>query len=195
MERRLIGAMGDRDYVTALRGGPDAGLPGPTQARRRLRDTYNETVAMKVAMDFSLNRGTLKSMHENDEDNIPPPVIIRRWRREHPEFDDVMRECERALAEDLMQDTIPIADDAELNPQHAKNRIMARHKLAACYDRPRFGAGAGEEAEGESIAKSPRQMTRAQLQQVVEAAGLLRGPKAAGAGPAMIDSETGSVDE
>lgn len=196
-DRRLVGALGDRDYLVSGRGGADAGLAAPTQVERRRRDTYREDVAMRIAMDYSLDRGTLKSMHEENEFEIPPPVIINRWRRENPDFDDVMTECEKARGLVMIEDTVGIADDDLVTPDRAKVRIAARQRLAAGYDPVRFGTGPRGEAGSETRAKSVRQMTRAELELIAKSAGLISGPAGAagGTGPALIEGSDGTVTE
>lgn len=188
-----MGALGDRDYVVSGRGGADAGLVAAGRGARAVRDVYSEEMARMIASEYARARDTLRTIHESDEMHIPPPEVIRRWRRENPDFDMLMKDCEAVRAETFMEETIDISDDNETTPDRAKVRIAARQRLAAGYDRGRFGVGAGA-ADGDdpNRVKSVRQMTRAQLEAAARAAGLLKNGDGAGA---EIDGATGLVTQ
>lgn len=188
----MIGAMGDRDYLDVAGGRGRAGMGDVSRPAARLRDVYTESVAMQIAYEYSGGRETLRDLHESDENLIPPPLVIRRWRRENPDFDQLMRDCEAVRAECMMEETIGIADDVLTRPDVAKNRIMARQRLAGCYDRPRFGPGVGAAVDPEEAARmqSVRGMTKDQLIRILAEAGKLKAAeKGAVSGPLTIEAD------
>lgn len=73
-------------------------------------------------------------------DTIPGPLVIRRWRRDYPAFDLIMREAEKARAEILADETIAIADDEGRIPAQARLAVSSRQWLAGRLDRDRYGA-------------------------------------------------------
>lgn len=55
--------------------------------------------------------------------------IIARWRESNPEFDKEYKAAQLEACHELLDETLPIADDQEEDAQSRKVRIWARHEL------------------------------------------------------------------
>jgi hypothetical protein len=130
-----IGAPGDSDYAGLSAAVGDVVMM--TENQRRARDTFDWDRAQRIAEEYSEGAVSLKDLHTSDLVNIPPPLVIRRWRRESPEFDAMMVDAKRVKAESMMEETIKLADSPDYNV--AKNQISARRDIAKAYDRDQFG--------------------------------------------------------
>ena len=161
-EPSILAGADARDYLGMAGTGAAAGMTSVSRAQRRLRDTYSADIAEQLAEEYSFGRSSLLQLHESDPYNIPPPMVIRRWRDEKPTFDALMGEAERARAMVLAESTIELADDVTVLAAITKNRITARLRNAEILDRDRMGvrgSGAADRVGGPGNAV----LTRAQL--------------------------------
>lgn len=72
---------------------------------------------------------------------LPSALVLKRWRREYPAFDAMLRDAESVHADRLAHETIDIADDENRSAAHARNGIASREKLAQALDRAAYGSG------------------------------------------------------
>ncbi len=127
-------AIGDNDYAET---GAENVRYVLTADERRARDAYDPDRAAAIAEEYSEGSDSLRALHDSNPREIPPPLVIRRWRRQNPEFDAIFRDAQRVKAESMMEETLSIANGVDYNV--AKNQIAVRQKLAAAYDRDVFG--------------------------------------------------------
>lgn len=139
MAARFLSGPGDEDYRALMGTGVSAGLPALSRGQKSRRDTYTREVAEALAEEYSMGESTLKQIHQSNPHDVPPPMVVERWRVEKPVFDALMREAERARAMVLMEDTIPIAGNVNVNAAVTKNMIAARFRNAEVLDRARMG--------------------------------------------------------
>jgi len=133
--RGVFGAPGDDDYRGLVKGAENA--IAMTPAARAARDLYEPERAMRIAEEYSEGSSSLREMYDADPVSIPPPLVIRRWRRENPEFEALMDDAEKVKAEAMMDETLRIADSRD--HQVAKNQMQVRWKLSAALYRDKFG--------------------------------------------------------
>jgi len=81
---------------------------------------------------------TLLELHQAHPDNVPSPMVVKRWRREFPAFDLLMIEAEHARADVLVDQTFDIADSDDRTAGAARNSIQARQWAAARMHRDRW---------------------------------------------------------
>jgi hypothetical protein len=98
---------------------------------------YREGAAEYIALAYAQG-STLTELSQLHPEFIPPLLFIRRWRKERPEFDELMREAELARAEQLVDETVRISDDQGRSAAKAANAIRTRLKLGALLDRERY---------------------------------------------------------
>lgn len=79
-----------------------------------------------LAVVQALSRGMrIKSIGESGL--FPPYWVINDWRARYPEFDEACVRASEAAADDLMAETIEIADDTLRTPACREVSIRARH--------------------------------------------------------------------
>lgn len=69
---------------------------------------------------------------------MPPYWVVYSWRRESPEFDELLVAASEAKAERIMDEVIGIADDVERSPACREVSIRARVLLAKVYNRTKY---------------------------------------------------------
>lgn len=79
---------------------------------------------------------------------MPPYWVVYSWRRESPEFDDLLVAASEAKAERIMDEVIGIADDVARSPACREVSIRARAMLAKVYNRRKYDPATRVEIEG-----------------------------------------------
>jgi hypothetical protein len=101
---------------------------------------YDQQRAAWIAEQYAAG-ATLRELYECHSDKVPPPMVIYRWRRMFPVFDQLMCEAAAARAEHLVEEQLAQADDpGDLTAAENRNRIEARRWTAARLDRGRWGS-------------------------------------------------------
>ena len=121
-----------------------------TSLRRYVRDLRRAPpldwdVAEQVAM--MIDAGTPLSAI-GDIAGMPPYWVVNLWRRESPEFDELIVAASEARAERMLDETIEIADDVERSPACREVSIRARAMLAKVYNRRKYDPATRVEIEG-----------------------------------------------
>lgn len=102
-------------------------------------------VAEQVAM--MIEAGTPVSA-VGDIAGMPPYWVVNLWRRESPEFDELIVAASEARAERMLDETITIADDVKRSPACREVSIRARQQAMKVYNRKRFDPATRVEIEG-----------------------------------------------
>lgn len=117
---------------------------------------YSFPVAEWIALEHAAG-DSLKALHQAHPDTVPNPLVIKRWRRDYPAFEIMMREAEQARAEVLADETISIADNPRIKSARAGHQIRARQWLASKLDKDKYGnhqsvtTTATGETDGEAV--------------------------------------------
>lgn len=140
---------------------------GMTSLRRYVRDLRRAPpldwdVAEQVAM--MIDAGTPLSAI-GDIAGMPPYWVVNLWRRESPEFDELIVAASEARAERMLDETISIADDVERSPACREVSIRARMAAMKVYNRKRFDPALKVEVEARTQVGDG--MTTAELEQLV----------------------------
>ena len=96
---------------------------------------------------------------------MPPYWVVNLWRRESPEFDELIVAASEARAERMLDETISIADDVERSPACREVSIRARAMLAKVYNRRKYDPATRIEVEGRVTVGDG--MTTAELEAIV----------------------------
>ena len=138
-----------------------------TSLRRYVRDLRRSPqidwdVAEQVAM--MIEAGTPLSAI-GDIAGMPPYWVVNLWRRESPEFDELIVAASEARAERMLDETISIADDVERSPACREVSIRARMQAMKVYNRKRFDPALKVEVEARTQVGDS--MTTAELERLV----------------------------
>jgi hypothetical protein len=87
-------------------------------------------VAEFIALEVAKGHG-LGYLHDNYPDRIPNPMVIKRWVKNNMQFQLLMAEAEDVRAERLADESVTIADDADILAADKAQRIKARQWLAS----------------------------------------------------------------
>lgn len=79
---------------------------------------------------------------------MPPYWVVYSWRRENPDFDELITAASKAKAERIMDEVIGIADDVQRSPACREVSIRARAMLAKVYDRAKYDPATKVELTG-----------------------------------------------
>jgi len=119
-----------------------------------------EFIVLEVAKGASV-----RELHEAYEDRVPNPIVVNRWRKNYPAFDQVMKEAEAACADSMAYEVVRIADDDSRQSAQARNAIEARKWLAGQLD-GRFKSGGGHGGHGGVTINVGERLTDEQLEQI-----------------------------
>lgn len=119
-------------------------------------------VAEQVAM--MVEAGTPVS-HIGDIAGMPPYWVVNLWRRESPEFDELIVAASEARAERMLDETITISDDVERSPACREVSIRARMHAMKVYNRKRFDPATRIEVEARTLVGDS--MSTAELERLV----------------------------
>lgn len=138
-----------------------------TSLRRYVRDLRRSPpidwdVAEQVAM--MIEAGTPVS-RIGDIAGMPPYWVVNLWRRESPEFDELIVAASEARAERMLDETIEIADNVKRSPACREVSIRARMAAMKVYNRKRFDPAL--KVEVEARAQVGDSMTTAELERLV----------------------------
>ncbi len=97
---------------------------------------------------------------------MPPYWVVYSWRRESPEFDDLITAASEAKAERIMDEVIGIADDVARSPACREVSIRARAMMAKVYNRRKYDPAVRVEVEARTLVGDS--MTTAELEAMVE---------------------------
>lgn len=97
---------------------------------------------------------------------MPPYWVVYSWRRESPEFDDLITAASEAKAERIMDEVIGIADDVARSPACREVSIRARAMMAKVYNRKKYDPAVRVEVEARTLVGDS--MTTAELEAMVE---------------------------
>jgi hypothetical protein len=102
---------------------------------------YSDDVAGWMAERYASGEPgtTLAALHSLDPDNVPAPMIVRRWRRERPAFDALWIEACQCRAESLFDSALAVADDPEIVAASARVATDVRFRMAESLDAGRYG--------------------------------------------------------
>ena len=138
-----------------------------TSLRRYVRDLRRAPpldwdVAEQVAM--MIDAGTPLSAI-GDIAGMPPYWVVNLWRRESPEFDELIVAASEARAERMLDETISIADDVARSPACREVSIRARVLLAKVYNRRKYDPATRVEVTDARVVGDS--MTTAELEALV----------------------------
>lgn len=138
-----------------------------TSLRRYIRDLRRSPpldwdVAEQVVM--MIEAGTPISAI-GDIAGMPPYWVVHSWRKESPEFDELITVASEAKAERIMDEVIGIADDIARSPACREVSIRARAMLAKVYNRRKYDPATRIEVEGRTMVGDG--MTTAELEAMV----------------------------
>ena len=102
--------------------------------------------------------------HLADLPNMPPYAVINAWRAEHAWFDEAVVQASEAHAEDMLYQTLEIADDQTRSPACREVSIRARQYAQKVLNRKRYDpATRVEVTEG----RDARTISNAELERLV----------------------------
>ena len=138
-----------------------------TSLRRYVRDLrrappFDWDVAEQVVM--MIEAGTPISAI-GDIAGMPPYWVVHLWRKESPEFDELVSVASEAKAERIMDEVIDIADDVARSPACREVSIRARVLLAKVYNRRKYDPATRIELEGRVVVGDG--MSTAELERIV----------------------------
>ena len=138
-----------------------------TSLRRYVRDLRRAPpidwdVAEQVAM--MIDAGTPLSAI-GDIAGMPPYWVVHSWRKESPEFDELVTVASEAKAERIMDEVIGIADDVERSPACREVSFRARVLLAKVYNRRKYDPATRVEVTDARVVGDS--MTTAELERLV----------------------------
>ena len=125
-----------------------------------------ECIVLEVAKGTSV-----AELHEAYDDVVPNPIVVNRWRRNYPAFDQVMKEAEEAAADAMAFEVLRLADDEGKQAAQARNGMEARKWLAGKLSE-RFGKDSGGQrgVGGGITINVGERLTDGQLQQIASGA-------------------------
>ena len=138
-----------------------------TSLRRYVRDLRRSPpidwdVAEQVVM--MIEAGTPISAI-GDIAGMPPYWVVHSWRKESPEFDELITVASEAKAERIMDEVIGIADDVARSPACREVSIRARVLLAKVYNRRKYDPATRVEVTDARVVGDS--MTTAELEALV----------------------------
>ena len=110
-----------------------------------LHPPFNESDALAVVQ--ALSRG-MRIRAIGDSGLFPPYWVINDWRTRYPEFDEACVRASEAAADDLMAETIEIADDQKRAPACREVSIRARHAAVKVLNRKKYDPATRVEIAG-----------------------------------------------
>ena len=110
----------------------------PTDYTPELGDIICEQISRKVS---------LVNICDND-DRMPSPRTVYRWLREHESFCQNYTRAKEDQADYLAEDTLDIADDMDIDPQHKRIMVDTRKWLASKFKPKKYGDKTQHELTG-----------------------------------------------
>lgn len=105
---------------------------------------YSEALGEAIADQYAESTsGGLWELRALAPERIPPPAVVRAWCRQFPAFGLLMREADRLRAEQMMEQTLVIADTGVGQAPRLALQIATRQHLAGKLDGARYGKGEG----------------------------------------------------
>ena len=121
-----------------------------SEIRAELREAmrhppFDEDAALAVVQ--ALSRG-MRIRAVGESCLFPAYWVINDWRTRYPEFDEACVRASEAAADDLMAETIEIADDVARAPACREVSIRARHAMVKVLNRKKYDPATRVEVSG-----------------------------------------------
>lgn len=113
-----------------------------------------------LAVVQALSRG-MRITSIGESGLFPPYWVINDWRARYPEFDEACVRASEAAADDLMAETIDIADDQSRAPACREVSIRARHAAVKVLNRKKYDPATRVEVAG--IVREADDLSNAEL--------------------------------
>ena len=93
----------------------------------------------KLVAELFADGETLNNIYQQFIELLPAPMYIKQWRRDHPQFNELMKMAEAALADLKMEQADEVAGDVKIPAAHGANRIKVKMAQAAALDSQVWG--------------------------------------------------------
>lgn len=110
------------------------------------------------------------------DDDMPGYSTVRRWESDKPEFQALSLRARMDGTHFLADDSIRIADDTEIDPQHKRIMVDTRLRLIGKWNRKDYGDKNTTELTGadggpiqSAVSFDPSKMSTGALQELLEA--------------------------
>ncbi len=127
-------------------------------------EDYTHAKGKLVAEQFA-DGETLRNLAAAYPEMLPAAMYIKAWRKENPQFNEIMKMAEAALADVMIQDAEDVAGNIEIPAAHGANKIKVKLARAAALDSQVYGNKRiiGGDKENPLTIKVVRDLSNAEL--------------------------------